>query len=329
MHPPPAPDDGARRPAPDAPVPGRWMSESPRCPPLHQLAVATDARDAAYDMVLLAHVLSALVGLGAVVVAGAYALALGRSGPGSEAVRRYYRPGVNWAGRVLFLVPVFGVALVAMSQGDWSFSDALDLDRAGAVGRGGRRGRDGAVAGGAPAAGGRCRDRTPRPISRRRWPVSAATAPAPGRVPAVAACRRSSWCWWRPASSWWPSPEPVDGRRQAGRVPAGEVLDPVDEVGAQPVRLAGRPRCRAAGSTARGSSRRSHAGPGGPRGRSGGRPHRTRSGDWGRGARRSGRGPRTPPRPGWPSCRTAAPCPRRAAPRPTARCPRSPSGASR
>jgi hypothetical protein len=81
------------------------------------------ARDAAYDIVLLAHVLSALVGLGAVAVAGAYALALRRSGAGSEGVRRYYRPGVNWAGRVLFLVPVFGVTLVAMSQGDWSYSD--------------------------------------------------------------------------------------------------------------------------------------------------------------------------------------------------------------
>ena len=47
----------------------------------------------AYDIVLLAHVLSALVGLGAVAVAGGYALALCRSGPESEAVRRYYRPG--------------------------------------------------------------------------------------------------------------------------------------------------------------------------------------------------------------------------------------------
>jgi hypothetical protein len=87
------------------------------------LAVATHARNAAYDLVLLAHVLSALVGFGAVVVAGSYALALIRSGPTSEALRRYYRPGVNWAGRILFLVPVLGVALIVMSKGDWSFSD--------------------------------------------------------------------------------------------------------------------------------------------------------------------------------------------------------------
>jgi hypothetical protein len=87
------------------------------------LLAATHARDAAYDVVLLAHVLAAAVGLGALVVAGANAWVLHRSGPGSEAVRRYYRPGVNWAGRVLFLVPVLGLLLMAMSHGDWSFSD--------------------------------------------------------------------------------------------------------------------------------------------------------------------------------------------------------------
>ena len=87
------------------------------------MAASHHARTAAYDVVLLAHVLSALVGLGAVTVAGAYARALLRAGPQSESVRRYYRPGVNWAGRVLVLVPVLGVALMAMSQGDFSFSD--------------------------------------------------------------------------------------------------------------------------------------------------------------------------------------------------------------
>jgi hypothetical protein len=81
------------------------------------------ARSAGYDVVLLAHVLSALIGLGAVVVAGGFALALARSGPSSESIRRYYRSGINWGGRVLFLVPVFGVVLISMSKGVWSFSD--------------------------------------------------------------------------------------------------------------------------------------------------------------------------------------------------------------
>jgi uncharacterized membrane protein len=82
------------------------------------------AHSAVYDLVLLAHVLTALIGLGAIVVAAGCALALSRAGTASEALRRYYRPGVNWAGRVVFLVPVFGVALIAMSHGEWSFSDA-------------------------------------------------------------------------------------------------------------------------------------------------------------------------------------------------------------
>lgn len=81
------------------------------------------ARSAGYDVVLLAHVLSALIGLGAVVVAGGCGWALLRSGPGSEALRRYYRPGINWAGRIIDLVPVFGVALIGLSRGAWSFSD--------------------------------------------------------------------------------------------------------------------------------------------------------------------------------------------------------------
>jgi uncharacterized membrane protein len=87
------------------------------------LLVVTHSRDAAYDVILLAHVLSAAVGLGALAIAGANAWALRRSGPDPEPIRRYYRPGVNWAGRVLFLVPVLGLVLMAMSHGDWSFSE--------------------------------------------------------------------------------------------------------------------------------------------------------------------------------------------------------------
>jgi len=83
-------------------------------------------RGAGYEVVVLAHVLSAVIGFGAVGVAGAYALVLGRRGPTPEAVVRYYRPGVNWAGRVLFAVPVLGFVLIGMShstQGGYAFSD--------------------------------------------------------------------------------------------------------------------------------------------------------------------------------------------------------------
>jgi len=86
-------------------------------------AAGLHARSAAYDIVLLAHILAVLASLLVVAVAGGSALALGRSGPTSDALRRYYRPGTNWAGRVIFLVPVLGAVLVAMSQGDWSYSD--------------------------------------------------------------------------------------------------------------------------------------------------------------------------------------------------------------
>ena len=91
------------------------------------LAAGVNDTSAAYDLVLLAHVLTAVVGLVAVVVAGSFAWTLrgalraGRPVPGS--VTRYYRPGVNWVGRVLFAVPVLGIALVAMSGGQWRWSD--------------------------------------------------------------------------------------------------------------------------------------------------------------------------------------------------------------
>jgi hypothetical protein len=87
------------------------------------LAADPHARSAFYDIVLLAHVLAGLVSLVVVAVAGGSALALRRSGPSTEALRRYYRPGTNWAGRTLFLVPVLGAVLVALSEGDWSYSD--------------------------------------------------------------------------------------------------------------------------------------------------------------------------------------------------------------
>jgi hypothetical protein len=91
------------------------------------LAAAINDNSAAYDLILLAHVLAALVGLAAVVAAGGFALslrsALRRGGPLPEVLVRYYRPGANRVGRVLFAVPVLGIALMAMSRGRWGWSD--------------------------------------------------------------------------------------------------------------------------------------------------------------------------------------------------------------
>lgn len=73
----------------------------------------------AYTVVLICHVASALVGLASVTtsVAVASRLALSRARPPSDAARRYFSPGANWAGRSLYLVPAFGIALLAMSGG--------------------------------------------------------------------------------------------------------------------------------------------------------------------------------------------------------------------
>jgi hypothetical protein len=66
----------------------------PSVDPAHlaHLVAGVDDNSAAYDLVLLAHVLSALVAMVALVVAGGF-------------------------------VPVLGVALIAMSGGQWGYSD--------------------------------------------------------------------------------------------------------------------------------------------------------------------------------------------------------------
>jgi uncharacterized membrane protein len=70
-----------------------------------------------YATLLILHVLCAVVGFGATVLTGVQA-ARARRGPSSataDGVRRYFRPGANWAGRALYGVPVFGFALIGDS----------------------------------------------------------------------------------------------------------------------------------------------------------------------------------------------------------------------
>jgi hypothetical protein len=73
------------------------------------------------------HVLCAVVGFGAVGITGIQAARArrGPSAPGAAGVRRYFRPGVNWAGRVLFGVPVFGFCLLAASKGAFRADDGF------------------------------------------------------------------------------------------------------------------------------------------------------------------------------------------------------------
>lgn len=80
------------------------------------LAVVLAASGVGFGILLIAHVASALVGFGAVATSGVQAARLARvRGPVPGDLRRYFAPGVNWAGRVLYLVPAFGAALVADS----------------------------------------------------------------------------------------------------------------------------------------------------------------------------------------------------------------------
>jgi uncharacterized membrane protein len=86
---------------------------------------------AAFDIVLLLHVASVLAGLATTATNAATARRLrrhaGSSAPLPEALRRYFRPGVNWAGRTVYGIPVFGFALLAMSQGAYALGDGWVL----------------------------------------------------------------------------------------------------------------------------------------------------------------------------------------------------------
>ncbi len=93
----------------------------------HPSAVHAVPTGAAYSVLLLLHGASAVVGFGALAVTGVQARRArrGPAGAGSDGVRRYFRPGVNWAARTLYGVPVFGFALVASSQGAFAVGDGF------------------------------------------------------------------------------------------------------------------------------------------------------------------------------------------------------------
>lgn len=196
----------------------------------------------AYDLVLLAHVLAALVALVAVAVAGGHAVAL-RSvlragGPVPSVLVRYFRPGVNWAGRSLLAVPVLGLALVAMSHGAWSVGDewvtlglVLWFAAAGlaeSVLWPGERRLQVAVAALAPAG----------TAGALGGSDGSAGADPEGRRPGRRTPRRCGWpswpgawppSWWWPRWSWWPSPSRGlhPRRHPPGRRPVPGVGSPV------------------------------------------------------------------------------------------------------
>jgi hypothetical protein len=81
----------------------------------------------AFDVVLLFHVGCVVVSLVTLVASASTAARLRRllsaGEPFPEAVVRYFRPGVNWAGRSVYGIPVFGFLLIALSHGAYSLQD--------------------------------------------------------------------------------------------------------------------------------------------------------------------------------------------------------------
>lgn len=68
----------------------------------------------AYDLLLIAHVIVAFIGFGAIAAAGWAASAARRSAdPASdEGVRRFFKKGMDWPARAILLVPVLGLGLL-------------------------------------------------------------------------------------------------------------------------------------------------------------------------------------------------------------------------
>ena len=85
----------------------------------------------AFDVVLLLHVGCVVVGFVTTAAAAATATRLRRllasALPLPESMRRYFRPGINWAGRTVYGIPVFGFALIAMSQGAYALGQGWVL----------------------------------------------------------------------------------------------------------------------------------------------------------------------------------------------------------
>jgi uncharacterized membrane protein len=95
------------------------------------IGVSHQPTGAAFDIVLLLHIACVIVGLGTIVTSAAIASRMRRLAERSAAVpetlARYFRPGVNWAGRAVYGIPVFGFALLAMSKGAYDLADGWVL----------------------------------------------------------------------------------------------------------------------------------------------------------------------------------------------------------
>jgi hypothetical protein len=85
----------------------------------------------AFDVVLILHVGCVVVGLTTTVAGAVNAARLGTllstATPLPDTVRRYFRSGVNWAGRTVYGIPIFGFGLLALSHGAYGLRDGWVL----------------------------------------------------------------------------------------------------------------------------------------------------------------------------------------------------------
>ncbi|MFZ0667933.1 MAG: hypothetical protein WAM97_19455 [Acidimicrobiales bacterium] len=90
-------------------------------------AAKSPPQGAAFDVVLMLHVGCFLISFVSVLVTGtqAWRARTGPKAPGAASVARYFKPGINWPGRLIYAVIVLGVVLIAMSGKVYSFSDAF------------------------------------------------------------------------------------------------------------------------------------------------------------------------------------------------------------
>jgi hypothetical protein len=89
---------------------------------------APDPTGAVFTIVLVLHLAVVVGSLVVVVAAAVHGWLLGHpdpEGPASRAVQRFFRPGADAAGRVLYLVPVTGALLVVVSRGRFRAGDGF------------------------------------------------------------------------------------------------------------------------------------------------------------------------------------------------------------
>lgn len=83
----------------------------------------------AFDLLLVAHVAVAVIGFGSIALTGGLAWRgrHGPDGPAAATLRRFFTGRTDVVGRTVYLVPVLGVVLLALSHGTYGPGDTFVL----------------------------------------------------------------------------------------------------------------------------------------------------------------------------------------------------------